>query len=335
MERVRVIAAHLAERVGLEREGRKALDRAALLCKADLTTQMVADISELQGTMGREYALAGGESAEVAEAIAEHYRPRFAGDDIPQTRLGRLLSVADRLDTIAACFAIGMTPTGSTDPLGLRREAAGVVSIVWESGVEPGHRPGIPLYLWRALGVALKALEGQTSLERPAEEVIGDLMAFFEQRLATTLRERGVRYDLAAAAAAVGVDEIHNVVRRALALQSLSGGPEFLPTVIATTRAINITRGFSGGSVNPELFQEEAEKALWEAYSAARDEVAGRDMTELFGLFSQLRAPIDRFFDEVLVMHEDERIRHNRLAICYNLTRLFRLLADFSLIVQG
>jgi len=329
------VAACLAAQVNLGASERAALDRAALLCKADLTTDMVTEVSNLQGLMGREYALASGEAPEVAEAIGEHYRPRFSGDNIPRTQLGRLLAIADKVDTVTTCFAVGVVPTGSADPYGLRREGSGLVSIIVVAS--------LGLSLAGLLRACLKALGEQIELPRSADQTAHEVTDFLRQRLETHLREdQGIRYDLVEAALAVGVDDLDRAAKRAGALQFLAGPErehpvpeyEFLPTVIAATRPINISKDSPGGEVDPRLFQDKAESALWEAYQSVLREAERANLVELFQLFGRLRAPIDRYFDEVLVMHEEESIRNNRLAMCWQISQLFRRLADFSLIVQ-
>jgi glycyl-tRNA synthetase beta chain len=313
------------------REHAEALDRAALLCKADLTTEMVAELPSLQGVMGREYARHSGEDQLVWEAIGEHYQPRSAQDTVPVTGLGLALALADKIDTIASCFAVGVVPSGSADPLGLRREAIGIIRML-------ADRP--------SLGVAsvsdlvarcLSVLSPQVGLERPASAVTAEVMTFLGERLGIYLREsEGVRYDLVQAAMAVGYDDVPRTVLRARALQRLADScADFLPVVVACTRPINIAKDFPGGEVDPALFQHQAEDALWEAYQDVLREAEKANPMELFRLFERLRAPIDRYFDEVLVMAENEKIRNNRLAMCWQLSQLFRRLADFTLVVQA
>jgi glycyl-tRNA synthetase beta chain len=160
---------------------------------------------------------------------------------------------------------------------------------------------------------------------------------FLRQRLAIHLRDAGIRYDLVDAALAVGIDDLFGARRRAEALQQLAeADSEFLTTVIACTRPINIAEGFEGGEVDPDLFREDAERSLWEAYQGVLAEADTMDLVEIFQLFAaRLREPIDRYFEDVLVMAEEEELRGNRLALCRALTQLFRRLADFSLVVQA
>ncbi|MBN1458018.1 MAG: glycine--tRNA ligase subunit beta [Armatimonadetes bacterium] len=335
-ERIRAIAAKAGEGMGLSADALAHLDRAALLCKADLTTQVVAELSALQGAMGREYALASEEDEEVAEAIGEHYRPRFSGDDVPKTKSGRLLALADKLDTLAGLFAIGAEPTGSTDPFGLRREAYGVVNILVTAGEEVDRDEQFAISLETLLATALEALRQQVELKKPTADMIARVTDFLRERLAVFLRDQGTRYDLVDAALAVGVDDVSQAEKRAQALQKLQPREDFLSTVVACTRPLNIAKGFEGGDVAPDLFQEPAENALWEAYQQVVAEAESANLIELFALISgQLREPIDRYFDDVLVMAEDEQLRHNRLALCWHLSRLFRRLGDLSIVVQA
>ena len=328
-ERVRAVAAAAAGQVGLSADDAKTLDRAALLCKADLTTEVVVELSALQGIMGGVYAETGGEKPEVARAIAEHYRPRSAADAIPETKLGRLLALADKIDTLAALFAVGIVPTGSADPFGLRREAAGVVAIAL--GTEGRLSVGA------LIETALDNLSSEVEVKRSHEEVISQVIDFLRQRVETLLREdQGIRYDLVDAALAPGVDDIVAAADRAQTLDGLKESPDFLPTVIACTRPMNISKDFGGGDVDPKLFQDPSENALWEAYQKVASQADDVPLSKLFELIAkELRAPIDTYFDDVLVMAEDDNLRRNRLAMCWQLSQLFRRIADFSLIVQA
>ena len=340
MERIRAIAADLAEADGFSTKKKEALDRAAMLCKADLTTEVVQELSNLQGVMGMEYALASGEPAEVANAIGEHYLPRSAGGVIPETPLGPLLAIADKIDTITAYFAIGIVPTGSADPFGLRREGTGLVRILLDAVIR--------LSSAELARVALDALYSRARIERPREELADGVVAFLRQRLETLLQAEppygdGVRYDLVRAVLAVGPDDMRGAADRAWALGMLAGSePDFVPTVVAGTRVSNITKGFDGGEVDQALLTENAEKELWDAYRLALPRVpivtsaTGAGVyIEFFRVLSGLRDPIDRFFTDVLVMAEDPKVRNNRLALCWQVNQLFRQLADFTLIVQA
>ena len=325
----RAVAAAAAGQVGLSADDTKTLDRAALLCKADLTTEVVVELSALQGIMGGVYAETGGEKPAVARAIAQHYRPRSADDAIPETKLGRLLALADKIDTLAALFAVGIVPTGSADPFGLRREAAGVVAIAL--GTEGRLSVGA------LIETALNNLSSEVEVKRSRQEVAAQVIEFLRQRVETQLREdQGIRYDLVDAALAPGIDDIFAAAERARTLNELKDSPDFLPTVIACTRPMNISKDFEGGRVDPKLFQDPSENALWEAYQKVASQADDVPLSKLFELIAkELRAPIDTYFDDVLVMAEDDKLRRNRLAMCWQLSQLFRRIADFSLIVQA
>jgi len=187
---------------------------------------------------------------------------------------------------------------------------------------------------------ALTTLSGQVEVERPAEEIEADVLDLLRQRLETQLREESdIRYDLVAAALAVGIDDIRKAGARARALQKLAGDESFLPVVVASTRVSNIVKGFDGGAVDASLFEHESEHALWNGCQAVLPEAESQaqrgDYVELFAALGRLREPIDRYFDDVLVMAEDEKLRRNRLAMCWTINQLFRRLGDLSLVVQA
>jgi glycyl-tRNA synthetase beta chain len=340
VQRVGVVARHFAGQLHLPVRDRDLLGRAALLAKADLTTELVAELPTLQGVIGRHYALLSGEPVAVADAIEEHYRPRHARDDTPWDLLSTILAISDKLDTVVACLSVGIRPTGSSDPLGLRREGIGLVRCFAEFPGLPGDpevsRRFAEISVSGLARTALAELRRQVEVSSTEDQIVEEVAAFLAQRLETYLREKRRRYDIVRAALAVGADKVRDAADRVRALQDLCTTPGFLPTVIATTRVINISKDFEGGGVDPGLFQEESERALWQAYQEALGKAEGASLGDLFGLIADIRGAIDRFFDEVLVMHEDERIRRNRLALCWHINHdLFRRLADFSLIVQG
>jgi glycyl-tRNA synthetase beta chain len=339
VERIEAVSEALSSGLELDAQRRDWLLRAARLCKADLTTEVVTELSDLQGVMGAIHAEKSGEPVEVSKAIHGHYRPRSAEDDPPDTTIGVFLAIADKIDTISACFAAGIVPTGSADPFALRREAMGIIKCLTVGKLQDRALHGkLSLLPVRPLAeIVLDRLSIQgVELAAPRAEVADSVLEFLAQRLDYHLREQDVRHDLVRAALAVGVDPIRIAYERGHALRGLSEGENFLTTVVACTRPINIAKGFEGGEVDPDLFQEPAEKDLWQAFeevAARADEIS---LLELFQLIAEkLRAPIDRYFDDVLVMDEDEKLRRNRLAMCWQLSQLFRRIADFSLIVQA
>lgn len=301
-------------------------DRAALLCKADLVTQVVYEFPELQGVMGREYALAFGEEPEVAEAILEHYLPRHAQDRLPQTDPGILVSFADKADTIVGCFAVGLAPTGSADPYALRRQALGIIRTTI------AHRPPIKL---RALVEA--AADGHQAVVGDRAKVVAEVLEFFAGRLRSLLIEEGHRHDLVDAALAAGVDDLVAARERALALSEIAGTETFEALRVAYQRAANLAKKAAPGTrIDPGLFVHDEEKRLWEALAAVRREVdehvaAGRFDRALAAL-SRLRPPVDAFFDAVLVMADDAAVRANRLALLGAVVKAFEGVADLSLV---
>lgn len=335
VQRVRRLASQIAGDLNLDEQTREHIDRAALLCKADLVTSMVTEYepkmaADLQGLMGAEYARDSGEPQAVADAIAEHYRPRGADDKPPATVVGRVVALADKLDTLAACFSAGRIPTGTADPLGLRRDAQGVLAILiaadWHLSLSRLVREGREA-LFAGRVVSLQQVE-QT--EQP-------LLEFFGQRIAYYLDSQGVRYDLADAAAAVGFDDPVDCAARAAALQQVASDPAWEATVNVATRVSNILRGQTGGQLDPDLLTEPSERALWEARQQAAPEVeqlvASGDYQGLYHRLGAMRETIDRFFDDVLVMAPDEKVRANRLALVGSVNELFLRLGDFSKVV--
>ncbi len=330
--RIGRIAETAAAQMGMPPTQVALLACAVLLAKADLTSEVVTELSDLQGTMGREYAVASGEPAEMAEAIGEHYRPCFAGDAIPATQIGRVLALADKLDNICALFAIGATPSGSADPYGLRRDALGVLNIAL--ALEP------PVELGELIDEALSEVAGQVELTQPVPAIRASVLEFIGQRLETYLREEnGVRYDLVKAVLAAGFGDLRAAAARAQTMQAKSAEANFLPTVMAATRTANIVKNVESGEVDPARFQEESERKLWTAYQASwpvvEQQVAAGDFEGLFATLEAMREPVDRFFEDVLVMAEDEAVRANRLGLVSAVNGLFRKMADFAAVVQG
>ncbi len=318
-QRIRALVDDLAPLLGLEAGEQAVTRRAAELCKADLATNMVVEMTSLQGIMGRYYALWGGEPQAVADAIFEHYLPRFTGDATPQSKPGLAVGLADRLDTLMGLFAAGLAPTGAKDPFGQRRAALGLVQtlLAWELDFD----------LRRGLEAAARHLPIAASDE--AREAV---LAFIVERLRNLLLEQGYRYDVVDAVLAA---QGHNPARAARAVRELSAWvqredwPQILP---AYARCVRITRGQPERyEVNPAAFAEEAEHALWEALQKA--ETAPRhpgSVDDFFAAFLPMMPAIERFFEEVLVMAEDEALRRNRLGLLQRIAALADGVADFS-----
>lgn len=307
------------------------LERGALLSKCDLTTEMIKDgkeFTKLEGVIGMEYALYQGEDPRVARVIFEHHLPRFRGDKLPSLKESGYLGVADRLDTLCGIFSTGYEATGSQDPLGLRRAAYGLIDIILSLGLRI------------AIGEALLEASIPFGNEDLAERVLSFLMERFEKYLEERM---GVRYDVVDAVIGSGVMDLVNLKKRAIALKELMDKePElFEKVIVGQKRVANILQGVDKLSpLNPSLFEKEEERVLHEV--AKREEPTVREMVEkekfkgALEHLMNLREPIDRFFDNVFVMTEDEKLRKNRLALLGYVRGIFKLYGDFSrIVVEG
>jgi len=321
---------------------------AADLYKADLLTEMVQEFPKLQGIMGEHYANLQGESQEVATAIREHYLPRFAGDNLPQTELGAALSIADKIDSIVGCFGAGFIPSGSQDPYALRRQALGLIYILlykkWDISLNKLIDLAFLNYaeifgvttekLYKTLVINVKS--GRSL--RPGEDVLLEVYEFFRQRLHYILAEKGYGSDLVDAALWTAFDYPLEVEARCKALQELQTDKDWEPLVIAFKRVARIIppeRQF--GTPDSNLFQEEAEKELWKQFKQkekiVKAQLAQGYYSTALKELAALRPAVDCFFDEVMVMCEDQQLQNNRLALLNSIAGLFNQLADFSKIV--
>jgi glycyl-tRNA synthetase beta chain len=273
--------------------------------------------------MGRYYAELSGEKAEVAAGIEEHYLPRYAGDVLPKTKTGALVGVADRIDSIAGCFGVGMIPTGSEDPFALRRAALGVVLIL--VGQE------ISASLTSVIQKALELL--QDRITRPRDEALKDILAFLRGRSEAVMADRGIPPDVAAAVLQVGFDNLPQAFRRAQALTKARQNADFASLAIAFKRVANILPPDFARPVEEGRFQEEAERVLHRAVKALQGEVASLtergEYEEALKRIATLRPAVDRFFNDVLVMAQDPALRDNRLALLAETAGLFSRIADF------
>ncbi len=329
--RVGTIAGWLAESLAVDAT---AVLRAAALAKCDLLTGMVGEFPELQGTMGRHYALADGEPPEVAEAIGEHYLPRFAGDELPASEAGRLLSVADRIDTLAGIFSIGKKPSGNRDPFGLRRAALGVVRILIECHLD------VDLKALVTEALALQPKTDDASTAALAEE----LYDFITERLRRYFLDRdpGLATETFDAVMVRQPASLVDFDRRLAAVQTFARLEQAESLAAANKRIANILRKAgdpAGLEVRQKLFDHDAERALANALANARDKVepllAERSYAEALNRLADLKEPVDRFFDEVMVMADDQRVRDNRLALLGELRALFLDVADISRLSLG
>jgi glycyl-tRNA synthetase beta chain len=299
-----------------------------MLAKCDLLTGMVGEFPELQGTMGRYYADADGEPAAVAAAIGEQYLPRFQGDTLPSTLPGQVLAVADRLDSLAGIFSIGKKPTGNRDPFGLRRAALGIIRILIECRLDIDLKATI-----RA------AAEMQPAGRVTADELCDSLYTFIADRLRRYFldRDTGLATETFDAVLARQPASLVDFDQRLGAVQAFTGLEPASSLAAANKRIANILRqagDYGDSKIRAKLLEEPAEQALWAALRDAREAVepmvAAREYTAALTRLAQLRAPVDQFFDDVMVMTDDEATKNNRLALLGELRALFLDVADIS-----
>ena len=339
VQRIAALATDLAKDIpGADRDSARS---AALLCKADLVTGMVAEFPDLQGVMGRYYALGDGEGADVADAIADHYSPQGPNDRCPTAPVSVAVALADKLDTLVGFWLIDEKPTGSKDPFALRRAALGVIRLVLENGLRVNlvevFAAAMRLYQEEKL-----ALPSGTDVASLARDAARDLLGFFADRLKVYLRERGVRQDLIAAIFALGdEDDLVRLLARVEALGTFLASDDGENLLIANRRAANIVRieskkdgvSFLPADYDPALAEgEEAAlcAALAETSTAIATLIGQEDFSAAMTALAKLRAPVDLFFEKVTVNADDAGIRRNRLCLLAHLSEVMRRVADFS-----
>ena len=304
--------------------------RAAFLSKADLTTGVIKEFPELQGVMGRHYASMTGESAEVAQSVFEHYLPKGQSDDLPSTDVGVATAIADKIDMVCGCFGVGLIPTGTADPYGLRRHTLGILAILESRGLR------IPVADLVDRSLATLA----PKLTSPAAEVRKKVLEFIVARYLNLLVSQGAPADLVEAVLAPGLTDVVDLRARLDALVAFRADAAFEPLAEVFKRAINITKGYNGPlAVSSSLFEHDEERALHAAaadvsvriVAAARDGRYGEAFREMAGLQPLVAA----FFDKVLVMAKDETVRNNRLALLKGLSAVFASVADFSKVASS
>ncbi|TJY43415.1 glycine--tRNA ligase subunit beta [Cohnella pontilimi] len=331
VRRVRTIADKLAERLLADDAVRSDVSRTADICKFDLVTQMVYEFPELQGIMGEDYARKAGERETVARAINEHYSPRNAGDRPPASLVGAIVGIADKIDTIAGCFSIGIIPTGSQDPYALRRQAAGIVATLLEHELE--------LTLDELFDIALQA-HAARGLKREAYDIVKDMQEFFALRVKNVLTEQSIRYDVIDAVLGAGSADVRRTVLRAQALQAETAEERkesFRPAAEAFNRLSNLAAKAESRRVDPALFADPAEGSLYEAWQQVHGRYltasAEKRMDAALSSLASLSGPVAGFFEAVMVMAEDEAVRNNRLAVLALIADDVRAFADFSKLV--
>ena len=321
VERVKAIAAKVADLIGADRD--KAV-RAAQLAKVDLLTQMVGEFPELQGIMGEYYALHDGESEEVALAIREHYQPRFAGDALPSTPVSLAVALADKLETLSGLFGIGQMPTGDKDPFALRRHALGVLRMLIEKRLN--------VAITDLVNIGYEAMKEVANIKDARDE----LLAFFEDRLRVMFKDKGYSAQEVDAVLATHPTTVLDVPARLEAVRAFGELPEAEALAAANKRIGNIIKKSAPetDAVDEALFDSDAEKALYSALCEAEprakaDYEAGR-YTELLKSLAPMKAPVDRFFEDVMVNVEDAKVRANRLALLWRLHRTMNMVAELS-----
>ena len=324
-ERLEKLACALSADAQLDAADAADAKRAARLCKADLVTNAVIEFTSVQGVMGSYYAAASGETPQVAQAIGQHYQPRFAGDALPDTTVGKLVALADKLDTICGLFAVGQGPTGSSDPFALRRSAIGIVNML---------ETGLPISLAAAIDESLASFADQ-GVAFDAAAVRAEVVDFFVTRTKVMLRDGGVNADTIDAVLAAGVEEPAVISQRAHALEDAraNDAETFDNLATAYARANNLRKPELGEDVDDALLTE-PERALAGAVATAEQAVASAlasdDFAAALSQLAALRAPIDGFFADVMVMDEDAALRDNRLRLLNRFVAVFANVADFG-----
>ena len=328
VRRIEALANRIAQIIEVDQDILPSIQRAAQICKFDLVSQMVYEFPELQGVMGEDYARKLGESEQVACAINEHYQPRFAGDQVPTSIVGAIISIADKMDTIAGCFSIGILPTGSQDPYALRRQATGIVQIMIEHN--------IPLALSDLFRSALEVIQSQIPLKRTSEEIQSDLLDFFSLRMKNILSDK-VRYDIADAAMGPGIDHIPVVIRKAIALADFLSTSEAKSIVDAFNRVNNLAAKSSGEPMNTEIFEEQVEIDLFKQSQSVHilymERMQQGQEAEALQILTELKARINPYFDAVMVMTDNMELRQARLSLLASVANPIFSFADFSRIV--
>ena len=324
-ERLEKLACALSADAQLDDADAADAKRAARLCKADLVTNAVIEFTSVQGVMGSYYAAASGETPQVAQAIGQHYQPRFAGDALPDTTVGKLVALADKLDTICGLFAVGQGPTGSSDPFALRRSAIGIVNML---------EAGLPISLAAAIDESLASFAAQ-GVAFDAAAVRAEVVDFFVTRTKVMLRDAGINADTIDAVLAAGVEEPAVISQRAHALEDAraNDAETFDNLATAYARANNLRKPELGEDVDDALLTE-PERALAGAVATAEQAVAAAlasdDFAAALSQLAALRAPIDGFFADVMVMDEDAALRDNRLRLLNRFVAVFANVADFG-----
>jgi len=327
--RLKKITAYLCDRIEAAKVKEDAV-QAAELAKLDLVSELVREFPSLQGRAGGLFARAEGFPSAVAQAVYDHYRPVGLEDESPSTLAGAVLSLADKIDSIAGVVGVGVQTTGSSDPFGLRRNALGVCKIVLDRKLSFSF----PRLLDRVLAVY------GDRLNRPAAEVKAECLDFFAGRLRHIFDRMGFRYDLVNAALSPGLENIQFALLRVRALDKLKASPQFEPMILMAKRVNNILRNQPAAKVNPDLFEEKAERELHSSLTIiegnVRPMIARGDFGQAQTILFRIQPTLAAFFDKVLVMAEEKKVRQNRIGLLQSIARLFLEIADYAqVVVEG
>lgn len=304
----------------------KKIERAAYLCKADLVTNMVFEFDELQGYMGMEYSKIKGEDNIVSKAIFEHYLPRFNGDIVPSTMEGSMLSIIDKMDTIAGFFAIGITPTGSADPFALRRQCLGILTILLKNNIELD-----------VSSLASIVLDEYSHIEFDKEKVIEAIVEFFNERTKNMFKDMGIRYDVIDAVLSQKEKNILDLYTRAEAINNWIDRDSLTDMLVAFNRVSTLAEKSESKVIEKSLFEDDSEAKLYEEFLVVDKEISElisqKEYTKSLDKFATLKGSIDKFFDSVMVMDNNEKIKNNRLALLDNIYSSMLQICDLSKIV--
>ncbi|WP_227934940.1 glycine--tRNA ligase subunit beta [Alkalihalobacillus deserti] len=330
VRRVGEAVTKMSQLLAVDEKTEKTASRIAEIGKFDLVTQMVNEFPELQGRMGEVYADLAGEKKEVAQGINEHYRPRFAGDTSPSTLAGTIVSLAEKLDTISTCFAIGLIPTGSQDPYALRRQAAGIVQMVND------HK--LDVSLEQLVSISLEVAESRKLLKSEAGEIKSDLLEFFKLRVKALLQEQGVQYDVVDAVLNDQIGHIPTLITKSVIISELHQEEAFKKVVEALSRVTNIAKkAKDSGAIDVDLFEKEEEKQLYTLYEELSIQVEQAlkqgNAKKAYEALASSEPIINQYFDHIMVMTEKREVRDNRLNQMRELSKIIRSFAQFQAIV--
>ncbi|WP_096270613.1 glycine--tRNA ligase subunit beta [Paucisalibacillus globulus] len=328
VNRVVTLSEQLAEALKVDTEIKEQAIRAAQISKFDLVTNMVNEFTELQGIMGERYARIFGEDETVAVAIREHYLPTSASGDLPKTLVGAIVSVADKLDTIVGCIGVGLKPTGSQDPYGLRRQATGILRIANEKEWE------IPVA--QLFNMTIELYQSQALEHFDSDIVKQELHTFIQQRVAFLLREQGIEQDIIQAITSRSIGKMSDMMKKASILSTKRNDASFKPIQEALVRVLNLAEKTEKNEINPDYFETETEKELFSSYltvsSVYQEFVNQNNLEEAFAELEKLANPIHSFFENNMVMTDNENLRTNRLALLKQIAILINSFANLNAI---